>query len=98
MAGIPNPEIKYTQLFINNEWLDAESGRTFSTLNPATGIPYILYSEPYLQFTILVYNVKCTCYFEKRVNLIDLTRFNIFNWPPGFYPIRSSLILLLSQG
>jgi aldehyde dehydrogenase (NAD+) len=37
MAGIPNPEIKFTQLFINNEWVDAESGKTFSTLNPATG-------------------------------------------------------------
>ena len=45
MAGIPNPEIKYTQLFINNEWVDAESGRTFSTFNPATGIAYIVYPE-----------------------------------------------------
>ena len=36
-SGIPNPEVKYTQLFINNEWVDAESGRTFETLNPATG-------------------------------------------------------------
>ncbi|XP_046542736.1 aldehyde dehydrogenase, mitochondrial-like [Haliotis rubra] len=32
-----NPEIKYKQLFINNEWVDAQSGRTFSTLNPCTG-------------------------------------------------------------
>ena len=45
MAGISNPEIKYTQLFINNEWVDAESGRTFSTLNPATGITYIVHPE-----------------------------------------------------
>merc|ERR1712226_353770 len=40
MAGIPtpirNPEIKYTQLFINNEWVNSESGKTFSTINPAT--------------------------------------------------------------
>ncbi|XP_067668481.1 aldehyde dehydrogenase, mitochondrial-like [Haliotis asinina] len=32
-----NPEIKYKQLFINNEWVDAQSGRTFPTLNPCTG-------------------------------------------------------------
>ncbi len=35
--GIPNPEVKYTQLFINNEFVNAESGKTFATLNPATG-------------------------------------------------------------
>jgi hypothetical protein len=25
-----------TQCFINNEWVDAESGETFETVNPAT--------------------------------------------------------------
>merc|ERR1711970_1241162 len=30
------PEIKYTKLFINNEFVDSISGRTFATLNPAT--------------------------------------------------------------
>jgi len=25
-----------TQLFINNEWVDAKSGKTFDTINPAT--------------------------------------------------------------
>ena len=29
-------EIKYTQLFINNEFVNAKSGRTFATINPAT--------------------------------------------------------------
>jgi len=33
----PSPAVKYTQIFINNEWVDAESGRTFETKNPATG-------------------------------------------------------------
>lgn len=33
----PNPEIKYTQLFINNEWCDSVSGKTFATTNPSTG-------------------------------------------------------------
>jgi len=30
------PEIKFTQLFINNEFVDAVNGRTFSTINPCT--------------------------------------------------------------
>ena len=34
---IKNPTIKYTKLFINNEFVDSESGKTFSTVNPATG-------------------------------------------------------------
>ncbi|XP_076619032.1 aldehyde dehydrogenase X, mitochondrial [Colletes latitarsis] len=31
------PDIKYTQLFINNEFVDAQSGKKFSTINPANG-------------------------------------------------------------
>ncbi|EDO36183.1 predicted protein [Nematostella vectensis] len=30
------PDVKYTQLFINNEFVDSVSGKTFPTLNPAT--------------------------------------------------------------
>lgn len=37
MAGIKNPEIKYTQLFINNQFVNSKSGKTFATVNPATG-------------------------------------------------------------
>ena len=36
-TGIPNPEVKFTQLFINNEFVNSESGKTFPTSNPATG-------------------------------------------------------------
>ncbi len=32
-------DVRATQLFINNEWVDAASGRTFPTVNPATGDP-----------------------------------------------------------
>lgn len=32
-----NPEIKYTQLFINNEWCDSVSGKTFPSINPSNG-------------------------------------------------------------
>jgi len=31
------PDVKYTKLFINNEYLNANSGKTFETTNPATG-------------------------------------------------------------
>lgn len=36
MAGIKKPEIKYTQLFINNEFVNSLDGKTFDTINPAT--------------------------------------------------------------
>ncbi|XP_076863777.1 retinal dehydrogenase 2 [Brachyhypopomus gauderio] len=36
-SPVPNPEIKYTKIFINNEWHDSVSGKTFSTYNPSTG-------------------------------------------------------------
>ncbi|XP_077989617.1 aldehyde dehydrogenase 1A1-like [Glandiceps talaboti] len=35
--NIELPEVKYTQIFINNEFVNSVSGRTFPTLNPATG-------------------------------------------------------------
>ncbi|XP_022825307.1 retinal dehydrogenase 1-like [Spodoptera litura] len=31
------PEIKYTKLFIDNEWVDAKSGKTFETYTPHDG-------------------------------------------------------------
>ncbi|OWF44487.1 retinal dehydrogenase 1-like isoform X1 [Mizuhopecten yessoensis] len=33
---IREPEIKYTQIFINNEWVNSVSGKTFPTINPST--------------------------------------------------------------
>ncbi|XP_074510578.1 aldehyde dehydrogenase, mitochondrial-like [Sebastes fasciatus] len=40
-AAIPaasgQPEVHYNKLFINNQWQDAASGKTFPTINPATG-------------------------------------------------------------
>jgi len=41
MSAVPqpirNPEIKSAKLFINNEFVDAVSGKTFATINPSTG-------------------------------------------------------------
>ncbi|XP_053558683.1 aldehyde dehydrogenase X, mitochondrial [Bombina bombina] len=41
MSSIPKPlvkpEVYYTKLFIDNEWHDAASGKTFPTINPSTG-------------------------------------------------------------
>ncbi|KAG8233365.1 hypothetical protein J437_LFUL005827, partial [Ladona fulva] len=31
------PEVKFTKIFINNEFIDSVSGKTFPTYNPATG-------------------------------------------------------------
>ncbi|XP_060739887.1 aldehyde dehydrogenase, mitochondrial-like isoform X2 [Tachysurus vachellii] len=36
-APNPQPEVHYSKLFINNEWHDAMSKKTFPTINPATG-------------------------------------------------------------
>ena len=34
--GMAAPQIKYTKLFINNEFVDSIGGKTFATINPAT--------------------------------------------------------------
>ncbi|KAM6422659.1 aldehyde dehydrogenase, mitochondrial isoform 1-T1 [Liasis olivaceus] len=36
-APNPQPEITYNKIFINNEWHDAVSKKTFPTINPSTG-------------------------------------------------------------
>ena len=36
-SPIINPKIKYTSIFINNDFVNSESGKTFPTINPATG-------------------------------------------------------------
>ncbi|XP_057331111.1 aldehyde dehydrogenase X, mitochondrial-like [Microplitis mediator] len=41
----PKPAIKYTQLFINNEFVDAVSGKKFPTVNPSNGAVIIQVSE-----------------------------------------------------
>ncbi|XP_050399874.1 aldehyde dehydrogenase, mitochondrial [Patella vulgata] len=41
MSSLPSPilkpDVKYAQIFINNEFVNAESGKTFQTINPTTG-------------------------------------------------------------
>lgn len=39
MKPIQKPEVKYTQLFINNQFVNSQSGKTFTTINPATFEP-----------------------------------------------------------
>jgi len=36
-APNPEPEIYFNKVFINNEWRDSVSGKTFPTVNPCTG-------------------------------------------------------------
>lgn len=35
MSSIENLQVKFTQLFINNEFVDSSDGKTFDTINPA---------------------------------------------------------------
>ncbi|CAM4809363.1 unnamed protein product [Rotaria magnacalcarata] len=37
ISKAPHMEIKYTQIFINNEWHKAGNGKTFPVINPSTG-------------------------------------------------------------
>ncbi|CAL8068241.1 unnamed protein product [Calicophoron daubneyi] len=37
LKPITNPEIKHRSIFINNQWHEAESRKTFKTINPSTG-------------------------------------------------------------
>ncbi|KAG8224103.1 hypothetical protein J437_LFUL001797 [Ladona fulva] len=36
-APVTSPEIRHTQIFVNNEWYNSKSGKTFKTFNPANG-------------------------------------------------------------
>jgi len=36
-APIVNPTVEYTQIFINNEYVNSVSGKVFPTINPSTG-------------------------------------------------------------
>ena len=48
------------QLFINNEFVDAKSGKTFSTINPATGkvIAEVAEGDKVIQIGIQIINEK----------------------------------------
>lgn len=40
-----NPTVKYTKIFINNEFVDSVSGKTFPTINPSTGTKIVDIAE-----------------------------------------------------
>ena len=37
MASFQKPVVKFTKIFINNEWRNSKSGKTFPTIDPSTG-------------------------------------------------------------
>ena len=39
-------KLKQYKMFINGEWVDSESKRTFETLNPENNEPCLLYTSP----------------------------------------------------
>ena len=64
VASLPEPvrepDMKYTGIFINNEWLEAESGKTFPTINPANG--QVIADQEILKFSYnLLYENLDTC-------------------------------------
>ena len=36
LPEIAPPKVRHTQLFIDGQWRDSASGKTFATINPAT--------------------------------------------------------------
>ncbi len=45
MASAPTIQIKPGKLFIGGKWVDAASGKTFATTNPATGETLTMLAE-----------------------------------------------------
>jgi len=45
MASAPQIQIKPGKLFIGGKWVDAASGKTFATTNPATGETITMLAE-----------------------------------------------------
>lgn len=45
MNPIKKPEVKYTQIFINNEFVNSINGKTFATTNPSTAEPIATVQE-----------------------------------------------------
>ena len=39
-------KLKQYKMFINGEWVDSESKKTFETLNPENNEPCLLYTSP----------------------------------------------------
>ena len=37
LSSLSHPEVQYNKIFINNDWHDSVSGKTFPTIDPATG-------------------------------------------------------------
>merc|ERR1712013_431227 len=73
-AALPQPivnsDVKYTGIFINNEWVESESGRVFETINPATGeviteVITLDNGKPYVMSMMadVALTVKCYRYF-----------------------------------
>ena len=62
-------DVKYTQIFIDNEWHKAENGKTFSVINPSTG-EEICQVEEATRVRIYTYTFKLVLFFFDRWMLI----------------------------
>jgi len=64
---IQNPEIKYTKLFINNEFVDSKSGKTFPTISPTTGKEITQVSESFKEDVDLAVDAAVRAFERKSI-------------------------------
>ena len=60
-SDTPNVDIKYTQIFINNEWHKAANGKTFPVINPSTGEEICQVEEGTRVCTHTLCSHRCCC-------------------------------------
>jgi hypothetical protein len=60
-SNTANIEIKYTKIFINNEWHKAANGKTFPVINPSTGEEICQVEEG---TRVRIYRFFCSIYFS----------------------------------
>ena len=70
----PNVKISATKLLINGQWVNSTSGKTFPTINPATGVPY---SVGTMKMRLLK-RLKCTQKFEKLAQAAPVVAVGFF--------------------
>ncbi len=73
LKPIKNISVKRTQLFINNQYVDSVSGRTFETINPATEeviCKVLIIGTPFLVFDV---NNKPNCVLSRFRKATKLT-------------------------
>ena len=64
LKSIKKPAVKRTQLFINNEWVNAVGGKTFESINPATEDVICSVSFKFQVFVFKKTILTTSCFYE----------------------------------